>query len=145
MWLRLPSLEQHSPPARIDSSQNLFLLDFPPLCIPLSFTTVSRQKGRKTQGGGEPMLGEKKKRNRYFMYGCDIHACVKFTWIWLGWADSGYTAQINMPTPATQCSVNGPSHSSSRSCVHLDHMLLWWHTGAPPMVLSKSSALSFPP
>lgn len=32
--------------------------------------------------------------------------------------------------------------SNASSCIHLDHTLFPWHTGVPPMVLSKSSALS---
>lgn len=50
----LRSLEQHSPPARIDSSQRVFFSSssssgFPLLCIPLSLTTVSIKK-RKAGG-----------------------------------------------------------------------------------------------
>lgn len=63
------SLEQHSPPARIDSSQKAFFSfssGFPLLCIPLSLTTVSSLQFPEEKLGERSLLQEK--TCKHFMY-----------------------------------------------------------------------------
>lgn len=59
----------------------------------------------------------------------------------LRWNDSVYTIRKKLPN--TCVTVKRPSSASS--CIHLDHMLLWWLTGALPVALSKSSQVDFLP
>lgn len=70
-----PSLEQHSPPARIDSSQNVFLLDFPTLYSSQLYYSFNKEQENSGWGKADSWCKKKIKitYSRYFIYIWGIH------------------------------------------------------------------------